>query len=45
VGSLIEGGREVVPLIAKELEESGLDLDPVTLCCFAFILQVVVLVV
>jgi hypothetical protein len=39
VGSLIEGGREVIPLIAEQLKESGLNLNKITLSCFAFILQ------
>ncbi len=39
VRSLIKAGREVVPLISKELEKNGLELHEITLACFAYILH------
>jgi hypothetical protein len=39
VQRLINAGQEVVPLIAKELENTGLELPEITLACFAYILQ------
>lgn len=38
VSRLIDGGKDVVPLIAKELENKGLKLPEITLACFAYIL-------
>lgn len=39
VGRLIRAGREVVPLIDKELKRGGLELPEISLACFAYILQ------
>jgi hypothetical protein len=39
VSKLIRGKSKVVPLIVEELEKNGLNLDEITLSCFAFILQ------
>lgn len=39
VTKLIRGGLKVVPLISAEIKERGLKLDPITLACFAYILE------
>jgi hypothetical protein len=36
---LISAGREVVPLISKEIEKHGMKLSEITLSCYAYILQ------
>ena len=38
VSDLIKGGREVIPIIAEELKENSLELNEITLSCFAYIL-------
>lgn len=39
VNSLIKGGPETFSIISREIEKNGLELDKITLSCFAFILQ------
>jgi hypothetical protein len=39
VRRLIRGGREVAPLISREIEQNAPQLDEITLACFAYILQ------
>ncbi len=38
---LIRSGSKVVKLIASEIKKSGLKLDPISLSCFAYILQMI----
>ena len=38
VRHLVQAGRQVAPVITAEIEKTGLDLDDITLACYAYIL-------